>query len=178
MKTFFKKLPACLVTIMLLALVILPITAFAAEDLTEGNETTVSEAQDTTQAAVITSFEPEDATQAAVITSFEPEGTTETAVITSYETGSGDIQPRTVETQQTEESNTGAKAIAAAIAIGLASAFGALGMGIAIAKTTDSISRQPEVSDKIRATLMLGLIFIETAIIYSLLVVILIIFVL
>ena len=39
-------------------------------------------------------------------------------------------------------------------------------------------SRQPEAEGKIRTTLMLGLVFIETAIIYALLVVILIIFVL
>lgn len=38
--------------------------------------------------------------------------------------------------------------------------------------------RQPEAEGKIRTTLMLGLVFIETAIIYALLVVILIIFVL
>lgn len=37
---------------------------------------------------------------------------------------------------------------------------------------------QPEAESKIRTTLMLGLVFIETAIIYALLVVILIIFVL
>ena len=42
----------------------------------------------------------------------------------------------------------------------------------------DGISRQPEAESKIRTTLMLGLVFIETAIIYALLVVILIIFVL
>ena len=40
------------------------------------------------------------------------------------------------------------------------------------------IARQPEAESKIRTTLMIGLVFIETAIIYALLVVILIIFVL
>ena len=44
--------------------------------------------------------------------------------------------------------------------------------------TTTGIARQPEAESKIRTTLMLGLVFIETAIIYALLVVILIIFVL
>ena len=72
----------------------------------------------------------------------------------------------------------GAEAVAAGIAVGLAAAGGAVGMGIATAKTTESISRQPEADGKIRTTLMLGLVFIETAIIYALLVVILIIFVL
>ena len=76
------------------------------------------------------------------------------------------------------DDGTSAKAIAAAIAIGLASAAGAIGMGIAIAKSSEGIARQPEASDKIRTGLMLGLVFIETAIIYALIVAILIVFVL
>ena len=55
---------------------------------------------------------------------------------------------------------------------------GAVGMGIAAGKSVEGIARQPEAESKIRTTLMLGLVFIETAIIYALLVVILIIFVL
>ena len=55
---------------------------------------------------------------------------------------------------------------------------GAVGMGIASGKAAESIGRQPEAESKIRTMLMLGLVFIETAIIYALLVVILIIFVL
>ena len=77
-----------------------------------------------------------------------------------------------------ESDPTGWKAIAAGIAIGLAAAAGAIGMGIAIAKTNESIARQPEAEGKLRSTFMLGLIFIETAIIYALVVAILIIFVL
>ena len=61
------------------------------------------------------------------------------------------------------------KAIAAAIVVGLAAAGGAIAMGI---------PRQPEAEGKIRTTLMLGLVFVETAIIYALIVAILIIFVL
>lgn len=80
---------------------------------------------------------------------------------------------------ETEEDNTlSAKAIAAAIAIGLAAAGGAIGMGMGIAKSVEGISRQPEAEGKIRTTLMLGLVFVETAIIYALVVAILIIFVL
>ena len=80
---------------------------------------------------------------------------------------------------QTEEDNTlGLKAIAAGIAVGIAAAGGAVGMGLATAKSAESIARQPEAEGKVRTTLMLGLVFIETAIIYALLVVILIIFVL
>lgn len=80
------------------------------------------------------------------------------------------------ETQQ--DSTVGLKAIAAGIAVGVAAAGGAVGMGLATAKSTESIARQPEAEGKIRTSLMLGLVFIETAIIYALLAVILIIFVL
>ena len=74
--------------------------------------------------------------------------------------------------------STGSKSIAAGIAIGLAAAGGAVAMGVAVSKSAEGIARQPEAEGKIRTTLMLGLVFIETAIIYALLVVILIIFVL
>ena len=70
------------------------------------------------------------------------------------------------------------KAIAAAVVVGLAAAAGAIGMGMAIAKSVEGISRQPEAEGKVRTTLMLGLVFVETAIIYALIVAILIIFVL
>ena len=69
------------------------------------------------------------------------------------------------------------KGLASGIAIGLAAMGGGLGMGIATGKSAEGISRQPEAEGKIRSTFMLGLVFIETAIIYALLVVILIIFV-
>ena len=76
------------------------------------------------------------------------------------------------------DSTLGDKALAAAIAVGLAAAAGAIGMGWAIAKSAEAISRQPEAESKIRTTLMLGLVFVETAIIYALVIAILIIFVL
>ena len=80
---------------------------------------------------------------------------------------------------ETQEDNTlGLKAIASGIAIGIAAGGGAIGMGLATAKSAEGISRQPEAENKIRTMMMLGLVFIETAIIYALLVVILIIFVL
>ena len=85
----------------------------------------------------------------------------------------------TTETEQTQQDNAaGSKSLAAGIAIGLAAAGGAIAMGVAVGKSTEGIARQPEAESKIRTTLMLGLVFIETAIIYALLVVILIIFVL
>ncbi|HIS58073.1 MAG TPA: ATP synthase F0 subunit C [Candidatus Limadaptatus stercoravium] len=69
-------------------------------------------------------------------------------------------------------------ALAAAIAVGVAAAAGAIGMAIAIAKSNESIARQPEAKNDIRSGMMLGLVFIETAIIYALIIAILIIFVL
>ncbi len=69
------------------------------------------------------------------------------------------------------------KAVGAAIAIGLAALGGALAMGNAISKANEGIARQPEADGKIRTVLMLGLVFIETVVIYALITSILIIFV-
>lgn len=77
-----------------------------------------------------------------------------------------------------ENDVTTSKGYAAAICIGLAAMAGAIGMAIAIKGSTDGIARQPEAEGPIRTTMMLGLVFIETAIIYALIVAILIIFVL
>ena len=76
------------------------------------------------------------------------------------------------------DNTIGLKAIAVSLAIGIAAGGGGIGMGLATAKSAEGISRQPEAEGKIRTMMMLGLVFIETAIIYALLVVILIIFVL
>ena len=96
----------------------------------------------------------------------EPAGTTEVTVAAE-------------ETEETvDNGDIGTKALAAAIVVGIASAAGAIAMGIAIAKSAESIARQPEASGKINSAMMLGLVFIETLIIYALIVAILIIFVL
>ena len=87
-------------------------------------------------------------------------------------------QTTATEVETSEESSTGLKAIAVGIAIGLAAVGGGVGMGIVGGKAAEGVSRQPEMEGKIRTTLMLDLVFIETAIIYALLVVILVIFVL
>lgn len=85
----------------------------------------------------------------------------------------------TAETETvTEGGSANGKALAAAVCVAVVAAVGAISMGFAIAKAADGISRQPEADGKIRTTLMLGLVFIETAIIYALIVAILIIFVL
>lgn len=82
------------------------------------------------------------------------------------------------ETVQAEAPSTGSKALAAGIAIGLAALGGGIGMGLAISKSAEGVSRQPEATGNIRSLMMLGLVFIETAIIYALVVAILVIFVL
>ena len=98
-------------------------------------------------------------------------GETETAAV------AGETSVSSQATAQ-EDGSLGDKAMAAAIVVGLAAAAGAIGMGWAIAKSVEGISRQPEAEGKIRTTLMLGLVFVETAIIYALVIAILIIFVL
>lgn len=89
-----------------------------------------------------------------------------------------DAVETTGEAAEDDDNSTGMKAMAAALAVGLAAAAGAIGMGIAIAKSVEGISRQPEAEGKIRTSLMLGLVFVETAIIYALIIAVLIIFVL
>lgn len=83
-----------------------------------------------------------------------------------------------VKTEEKVDNGIGAKAIASSIAIGLGALGAAVGMGLAISKAVDGISRQPEAESKIRTTLMLGLVFVETVVIYALIVAILVIFVL
>lgn len=82
------------------------------------------------------------------------------------------------DTQVVEDNAKGSKAISAAIAIGAAAFGSALAMGYAIAKSVEGISKQPEAQSSIRGSLMIGLVFIETVVIYALIVAILVIFVL
>ena len=71
-----------------------------------------------------------------------------------------------------------AKAMGSGVMIGIAGLGGALAMGIAVGKASEAMARQPEATSQIRTTMMMGLVFIETVIIYALIVAILIIFVL
>ena len=82
------------------------------------------------------------------------------------------------DSKENEDNTKGTKAIAAAIVVAVAAAAGAVGMAVAISKSAEGMSRQPEAAGKINSAMMLGLVFIETAIIYALIVAILIIFVL
>ena len=103
------------------------------------------------------------------------------AVYAEESTGTEVVAVTDGETATNENADNNAKsskAISAAIAVGIAAALGALAMGIAIAKSNEAIARQPEAASQIRSGLMLGLVFIETAIIYALIDAILIIFVL
>ena len=70
------------------------------------------------------------------------------------------------------------KALGAGIAIAVAAGLGALGMGLATGRAAESMARQPEIKGDIRTNLILGIVFMETAIIYALIVAILIVFVL
>lgn len=107
------------------------------------------------------------------------DGPSSTVVVMAEETADAS-EGETADSSEEEDADgaTAYKALAAGLAIGAAALGGAIAMGIAISKSTESIARQPEADGKIRSTLMLGLVFIETAIIYALIVAILIVFVL
>ena len=91
--------------------------------------------------------------------------------------GAAPMEETAVSESQSPDLTPGLKAVAVALAIGIAAGGGGIGMGLATARSAEGISRQPEAEGKIRTMMMLGLVFIETAIIYALLAVILIIFV-
>jgi F-type H+-transporting ATPase subunit c len=69
----------------------------------------------------------------------------------------------------------GLTALGAGLAIGFAALGGTIGMGLAAGKAMESIAKQPEADGKIRSAYILGLVFIETAIIYALVIALMII---
>ena len=79
-------------------------------------------------------------------------------------------------TETAEDKTVSTKAVAAAAVVGIVATAGAAAMAISIAKSTSGMARQPEAAGKINSAMMLGLVFIETAIIYALIIAILIIF--
>ena len=89
-----------------------------------------------------------------------------------------DITTVGADEQPAQISEKSVKAIVAAAIVGLVASVGAVGMTIAVSKSTSNIARQPEASDKISSSTMLGLVFIETTIIYALIVAVLVVFVL
>ncbi len=76
------------------------------------------------------------------------------------------------------EKTIGTKAIAAAAVVAVVAGAGAVSMAFAISKSTEGMARQPEAAGRINSAMMLGLVFIETTIIYALIVAILIVFIL
>ena len=98
--------------------------------------------------------------------------------------GTADAEPaaQTVseeELARSEENTTKVRKIwAVAALIGVACFGGALGMAHSVAKAANNMAEQPEAAGQIRTSMMMGLVFIETVIIYALIVAILIIFVL
>ena len=91
-----------------------------------------------------------------------------------------DSEPAEVTAEETDNENAVKirKAWTSAGLIAVACLGGALGMAHAISKATSNIAEQPEAAGQIRTSMMMGLVFIETVIIYALIVAILIIFVL
>ncbi len=118
---------------------------------------------------IMSAVQPADTLPAAADT-YVAASADENEVLPDYETDTS--------AEEAEAQATSGKAIAAGIAIGLAALGGAIGMGLAIAKASEGIARQPEASGNIRSTMMLGLVFIETVVIYALIVSVLLIFVL
>lgn len=82
------------------------------------------------------------------------------------------------EAVSSEATVTSVKAVSASAAVAVAAAVGAVAMAMVIKKAIDGIARQPEAEGKIKTNLMLGLVFVETTIIYALIVAIFVIFVL
>lgn len=67
--------------------------------------------------------------------------------------------------------------IAAGMPLGFAAAFGALGQGKAIASAAEAIARNPSATGDIRGVLILGLVLIESLVIYVLLISLILFFV-
>lgn len=68
---------------------------------------------------------------------------------------------------QEAAAGSGSIAIGAGIAIGVAALGGALGQGKAVASALDSIGRNPGASGKMLVPMVLGLVFMETLVIFS-----------
>ena len=66
--------------------------------------------------------------------------------------------------------------MAASFPLGIAAAFGALGQGKAIAAAAEAIARNPSATGDIRGALILGLVLIESLVIYVLLISLIIFF--
>jgi len=66
--------------------------------------------------------------------------------------------------------------LAAGLGIGIATFGPGLGQGNATSKAVEGIARQPEASGKIMTTLILGLAFMESLVLYALVIALILIF--
>lgn len=66
--------------------------------------------------------------------------------------------------------------ITAGFALAIAAAFGALGQGKAVGAAVEAIARNPSAAGDIRANLLLGLVLIESLVIYVLLISLILLF--
>jgi F-type H+-transporting ATPase subunit c len=60
--------------------------------------------------------------------------------------------------------------VTAGFALAIAAAFGSLGQGKAVASATEAIARNPGAAGEIRTALIIGLVLIESLVIYVLLI--------
>jgi F-type H+-transporting ATPase subunit c len=79
--------------------------------------------------------------------------------------------------QVTPEGIDAAKAIGAALAIGLGALGPGLGIGMAVAKAMEAIGRNPEAAGDIRTTMIIGAGLAEAVAIYAFVIAIIIAFV-
>jgi F-type H+-transporting ATPase subunit c len=77
-------------------------------------------------------------------------------------------QPAATTTETTTVQHNWAGPIAAAFALGLAAAFGALGQGRSISAACEGIARNPGAAGPIRLAMLIGLALIESLVIYAL----------
>ena len=155
-----------------MALIIIALFAvFACSAVAIAANTASASAETVTDVEVVSTYGAEDEEEGAIVTYAD-------TATDSAESESSDSDATSGDEGSSESDATSGKAIAAAIAIGLAGLGGAIAMGLAIAKAMEGISRQPEAAGSIRSTMMLGLVFVETVVIYALIVSILLVFVL
>lgn len=64
--------------------------------------------------------------------------------------------------------NLGLAYLGAAICMGLAALGGAFSIGLMMSKVFDSVARQPEIMEKIRPLIFIGIAFIEAVALYGL----------
>ena len=93
------------------------------------------------------------------------------ALFTLLVTAAAHAQATTAEIAKAENSRW--YALAAALGLGIAAFGGALGQGRAAAAALDGIARNPGANDKLFTPMIIGLALIESLVIYSLLIAVL-----